>query len=333
MTDLENFCAECDCYAKYTEERFLSRKANNFDTGIPIIVITKEKTNEVSEKIKEYYGNAEITVGNGFVAARPTGLFEKERFGYGDLIEILKRLRDEDGCPWDRAQTPSSIRTNILEEAYELVEAIDADDDAKIREECGDVLLQSAFCAEMTEESGRISHVDVITALCKKIIGRHTHIFGKDKATDEKDALYFWEKAKSKEKGQKSVLDKLDAVPETFTALQKANKVQKIIKKTGFDFPTTDEALQKVYEEIKEFGEADGKEKEKEGGDILFSVVNLLRMYKIDPEVALFGTTERFENRFRYVALAAEKQGKKLEEMTLDEMEELYQQGKKLEKK
>lgn len=330
--NVDAFCDGLGCYARYTEEGFLSRRANCFDTSIPVVVTTEGKKTEVKEKLRDYFGNAEITEGEGFIAVTPVSLFEKDRFGYGDLLEILKRLRDPDGCPWDRAQTPESIRTNILEEAYELVEAIDIGDDDKIREECGDVLLQSAFCSGMTEESGRISHVDVITALCKKIIGRHTHIFGKDKATDADSALYFWEKAKATEKGQKSVCDKLDVVPKTFSALQRANKVQKIIKKTGFDFPTTEEALQKVYEEVREFCEAEGEEKEKEGGDVLFSVVNLLRMYKIDPEVALSGTTERFERRFRYVVEKAEECGRKIEELTLDEMETLYCEAKKRER-
>lgn len=316
-------------FAAYDQRNFLDRKATCFDTSVPIAVYNVTDKKSVLEKIEEYYGETDRTEGTDFVIAEPKSLFEKTRFGYGDLLEIIRRLRDPDGCPWDRAQTPQSIRTNIIEEAYELIEALDADDDEKIREECGDVLLQGVFVSVMTEEQGRIRNSDIITELCKKLIGRHTHIFGKDKATDAESALAFWEKAKAKEKGQKTVEDKLDVVPKTFTALQKANKVQKIIKKTGFEFPGLENAIEKLQEEIGEFIEAEGENKEKEGGDILFSAVNVLRICGIDPEVALFGTTERFEKRFRYVIQKAREQGRNVEDLTLDEMEVFYNESKK----
>lgn len=326
--EIDKICEKSDGYARYTEERFLERKSCNFDTNITLVVETEKRREEVIEKIKKYYGNAEIKEGQGYIAAYPKELFERERFGYGDLVEIIKRLRDPDGCPWDREQSPESIRTNIIEEAYELVEAIDLDDNDKMQEESGDVILQGTFCSVMTEEEGKFDNTDVITGLCRKLIGRHTHIFGKDKARDAESALYYWEKAKAAEKGQKSVEDKLDSVPKTFTALQKANKIQKIIKKTGFDFPTVEEAAKKIEEETKEFLEAEGAEKEKEGGDMLFSVVNILRMSGIDPEVALNGTAERFEKRFRYVIKKAEESGRKTEELTLEEMERYYSEAK-----
>lgn len=320
-----------DAYTIMKAEVFLTRQRNCFDTGIPLIVtdVTGENLDKVKKKTDEFFGEVEWTEGENYVKITPKPLFEKTRFGYGDLLEIIRRLRDPDGCPWDRKQTPKTIRTNIIEEAYELVEAIDSEEEEKIREECGDLLLQGVFCSVMTEEEGGVKNSDVITALCQKLIGRHTHIFGKDKATDAESALYFWEKAKAAEKGQKTVEDKLDVVPKTFTALQRANKVQKIIKKTGFEFPDVKDALDKIREEIKEFSEAEGTEKEKEGGDMLFSVVNVLRMSGIDPEVALNGTTDRFEKRFRYVIKKAEEQGKKVEDLTLEEMEEFYNESKK----
>lgn len=330
---LERFLEDKTSYALYDENKFLDRKSCCFDASVPIAVKVDNRKEEVMKKINDFFGESTITEGEGFVAVETKGLFEKTRFTYGDLLEIIRRLRDPDGCPWDRQQTPETIRTNIVEEAYELVEAIESGKNEKIEEESGDVMLQGIFCSIMTEENGGVSNNDVITALCKKLIGRHTHIFGSDKATDAKSALYFWEQAKAKEKGQKSVTDKLDVVPKTFTALQRASKVQKIIKKTGFDFPTAEEAADKIKEETAEFFAADGAEKEKEGGDMLFSVVNLLRMYNIDPEIALNGTTNRFENRFRYVVEEGEKKGKKPEEMTLEEMEELYQAAKKKEKR
>ena len=322
---------EREAFTVITADAFLKRQRNCFDTGVFLVItqVTAENEREVKEKIEEYFGDVNTEKKNGYVTVEPKPLFDKTRFGYGDLIEIVKRLRDPDGCPWDRKQSPETIRTNILEEAYELVEAIETGKEEKIREECGDVLLQSVFCSVMTEEKGSVKNTDVITDLCKKLIGRHTHIFGKDKATDAESALYYWEKAKAKEKGQKTVCDKLDVVPKPFTALQKANKVQKIIAKTGFEFPNDEEAVAKIYEEVKEFLEADEKDKEKEGGDILFSAVNVLRRYGVDPEVALNGTTNKFEKRFRYVVQKAEESGRKIEELSLEEMDKLYNESKK----
>ena len=316
-------------FALYDEKDFLLRKTNCFDANIPIVITNVNNTAETKKKLYDYFGTLSLTEENGYIIGEPKELFHKDRFGYGDLIEIIWRLRDKDGCPWDKAQTPETIRTNIIEEAYELVEAIESGDNGKICEECGDLLLQSAFLSAMTEENGGVTGREVITAICKKLIGRHTHIFGKDKATNEKEALAFWEKAKATEKGQKDVCDKLDCVPKTFTALQRAGKVQKIIKKTGFDFPNITDAVNKIYEETQEFLAAEGKEKEKEGGDMLFSVVNVLRMFDIDSEIALNGTVARFEKRFRYVVKMGKEQGKTPEEMTLEEMEKYYCEAKK----
>ena len=325
---LNEYLSQKTSYALYKEEDFLLRKTCCFDTNLPLVVSGVENKESVLKKIEDFFGDASVTVGDGFIAADPKPLFDKTRFGYGDLAEIIRRLRDPDGCPWDKVQTPESIRTNIVEEAYELVEAIDTGKREKIEEECGDVMLQGVFCSIMTEERG-LTNNDVLTALCQKLIGRHTHIFGKDRASNAEEALGFWEKAKAKEKGQRSVEDKLDSVPKTFTALQRANKVQKIVKKTGFDFPDEEEAIAKIYEEVAEFKAADKEDKEKEGGDMLFSVVNVLRLYGIDPEVALHGTTTRFEKRFRYVLEKARERGERIEEMTLEEMESLYQESKK----
>ncbi len=253
----------------------------------------------------------------------------QDNFTFDDLIEIIECLRAPDGCPWDREQTPASIKINILEEAYELTEAIDLADDEKMCEECGDVLLQGVFCAVMRAEEGGFSVGDVINGLCKKLVGRHTHIFGKDKATNGEEALAFWEKAKAKEKHYTSIEDKLDSIPKTFTALQRANKVQKTAKKTGFEFASVEDAEKKIQEELDEFNAAQGADKEKEGGDLLFSVVNVLRMNGIDPEVALTGTTDKFLRRFRFMLAEAKKMGKNLEDMSVEEQEELYQKAKK----
>lgn len=310
---------------------FLQRE-RQFDTSITLVIYNLTDIDAIYKKILDVFGEREIQKNDDYIVIKPLSLFEKTRFTFGDLIEIISRLRDEDGCPWDREQTPSTIRKNIIEEAYELVEAIDLNDQEKICEESGDVILQGAFTAVMSEESKAFTVSDVISALCYKLISRHTHIFGKDKATSGEDALYYWEKAKASEKNQKDIKSKIDSVPDTFNALMKANKVQKYIKKTGFDHPTIADAINKIYEEIGEFVSSNEQDKEKEAGDILFSVVNVLRMSDIDPEVALNGTTNRFIKRFMYVVDKAKERGLVLENMPLFEMEILYNEAKVLEK-
>ncbi|HKL73467.1 MAG TPA: nucleoside triphosphate pyrophosphohydrolase [Clostridia bacterium] len=310
---------------------FLQRENSVLNTNIPLYIYSVLDTQKCFDKIKNIFGECQTSYEDNTILAVPnTDFTQKDRFSFADLVEIIFRLRDPDGCMWDRAQNNMTIRTNAVEEAYELVEAVELNDNVKICEESGDVLLQGVFNAIIAEQENRFSLNDMITNLCIKLVTRHTHIFGKDKAYSKEDALVFWEKAKSTEKEQKSVNDKLNAVPATFSALLKANKVQKIIKKTGFDFPSVEEAVKKIYEEIDEFLQEDA-DQEKEGGDLLFSVVNVLRMLDIDPEIALMGTTNRFIRRFEYVVKKATEQNKKVEELSLDEMESYYQEYKKIE--
>ncbi len=317
--------------AFYREEDFLQRKHNQFDTNVKTVVFGITDAEKVKAKIDKLFGGAKYAEKEDYIEINPVDTFSKTNFNFSDLEEIVYRLRDPDGCPWDRAQTNKTIRKNIIEEAYELVEAVDLDDNEKMKEESGDVMLQSVLTSVIADSEGRFDINDVISGLCHKLISRHTHIFGKDKANDAEEALKFWDKAKAKEKHYTSVKDKVDSIPVTFGALMYANKVQKYIKKTGFDFPDIRSAVDKLYEEVGEFLAADEKHKESEAGDILFSAVNILRMADIDPEVALNGTTARFKKRFFYVIEQAEKQGKKVEDLTLDEMEKYYQDSKKYE--
>lgn len=321
-----------ESFVLLSETDFLLRKINNFDNNIPLIIYDVTNEQAVNEKIKKFFGNPEVSKFDNCLVIKAVDFMKREVYSFGDLVEIIKRLRDPDGCPWDRAQTNKSIRENAVEEAYELVEAIDMNDDEKMVEEAGDVLLQGLFNAVIAEDENRFSINDVISGICKKLVFRHTHIFGDNKAENSEDALKFWEQAKAVEKGQKTLKDKIDSVPKTFGALMRALKVQKIIKKTGFEFPSISEAEKKVFEEIEEFQNAtDAANREEEGGDLLFSVVNILRMNKIDPELALNATTEKFIKRFAYVEENAIKSGKKLEQCTLEEMESWYQQSKQLE--
>ncbi len=317
--------------AFYREEDFLQRRHNQFDTNVKTVVFGITDAEKVKAKIDKLFGGAKYAEREDYIAIEPVDTFAKTNFNFSDLEEIVYRLRDPDGCPWDRAQTNKTIRKNIIEEAYELVEAVDSDDNEKMKEESGDVMLQSVLTSAIAADEGRFDIDDVISGLCRKLIFRHTHIFGKDKANDAEEALKFWDKAKAKEKHYASLKDKVDSIPVTFGALMYANKLQKYIKKTGFDFSDIQGAVDKLYEEVGEFLAADEKNKENEAGDILFSAVNILRMADIDPEVALNGTTARFKKRFFYVIEQAEKQGKNVEDLTLDEMEKYYQESKKYE--
>lgn len=317
-------------YCIIDEERFLQRRSNLFDTNLPLIITDYSNEDKINEKIKYIFGNTEIQKEDRSIIVYPADFFEKTQYSFGDLVEIIHRLRDDDGCMWDKAQTNMSIRANAIEEAYELVEAVELDNFDKMKEEFGDVLLQGVFNSIISEDENKFGANEVITGLCQKLINRHTHIFGTDKAATKEDALKCWEQAKAKEKHQKTALDKINDVPVTFNALMKAYKVQKIIKKTGFDFADINDAISKIYEEVEEFVTADESHKESEGGDMLFAVVNVLRMANVDPETALMGTTNRFIERFRYIVEQANKSGRRVEELSLEEMEKYYNEYKRL---
>lgn len=191
---------------------------------------------------------------------------KKKRFDFNDLIYIIHRLRDEDGCEWDKVQTHESIRENAVEEAYELVEAINNRDLDNMREETGDVLLQGAFHAVIAEGGGEYDVSDVMSELCAKLIFRHPHVFGTVKATNQEEALAAWEQAKMKEKKQKSASERMTHVAGTLPQAMRAAKVQKYAATVGFDFPSAEVAAPKVTEELAELLSADEKDKEMEGG-------------------------------------------------------------------
>lgn len=250
----------------------------------------------------------------------------KKRFNFNDLMEIINKLRGENGCPWDRAQTNESIRINLIEEAYELVDAIDLKDDDKILEEIGDNLLQSAFHTVMKEEQGAFTNCDVVSNLCQKLITRHTHIFGEDKAKDAVEALNFWDNNKKKEKSQITYSDSVKDVPKNFPACLRAQKAQKRAGKSGFDFADVNSALKKVDEEFSELKEAilskDKKSISNELGDLLFSVINIARFCDADAETSLKESTEKFIKRFcetERLILEDKKDIKKLSEKEIDE--------------
>ena len=253
-----------------------------------------------------------------------------DSYGVEDLLHIMELLRAPEGCPWDQEQTHQSIRRNMLEEAYEAVEAIDEEDPEHLKEELGDVLLQVVFHALMEQEAGRFDLDAVADGICKKLIFRHPHVFGEVSVSGTGEVLSNWEELKRKEKGQATNTDALEAVARSLPALWRAEKVQKKAKKAGFDWPDVSGALDKLSEELEELkiAVAEGTNVEEELGDLLFSAVNVSRFVKVDTEEALNGATDKFIGRFRKVEEEAARQGRALEGMSLAELDKLWEHAK-----
>lgn len=252
----------------------------------------------------------------------------KKQYTLTDLMDILKTLRGENGCPWDRVQTHESLKKSMIEEAYEALDALDAGDDKLFANELGDVLLQVAFHAQIASERGAFGIEDVLNEVCTKLITRHTHVFGTDRAGSEAEALGTWEENKKKEKGQKTYTEALRDVPGRLPALLRAEKVQKKAASAGFDWEDAAGALEKAEEELRELREAVGKQSpaeiEEEYGDLLFALVNVGRHLKLTPELALTAASNKFIGRFAKMEEAAKEEKKELHTMNLQEMDALW---------
>lgn len=257
------------------------------------------------------------------------------------LHEIVSILRSPGGCPWDREQTHASIRNNLIEETYEVLETIDDDDPDHMREELGDLLLQVMLHSQMEEEEGIFTVYDVIQELNEKLIYRHPHVFGQLSAEDAEEALNNWEAMKAEEKKRKGATEEqpsaLNGVPRDLPALMKAYKLQKKAAKVGFDWDQIEDVWAKLEEEVAELraAVADGLEpelQELELGDVLFSVVNAARHIKIDPEQALTQTIRKFTRRFHYVEQQLSEQGKSVSDSSLAEMDKLWDEAKSKER-
>lgn len=256
---------------------------------------------------------------------------------FARLHEIVGILRSPEGCPWDREQTHESLRKNLIEETYEVIETIDEDDPEHMQEELGDLLLQVMLHSQMEEEVGTFNVFDVIQGLNDKLIFRHPHVFGQNKAEDAKDALQNWEQMKAEEKRRKGIQPEqasvLDGIPRDLPALMKAYKLQKKASKVGFDWDQINDVLLKIEEELAELREAvekgfDPEEQVAELGDLLFAASNAARFLHTDPEEALSRTNRKFIRRFHFIEDKLRSEGKTLEESTLEEMDEIWQQAK-----
>ena len=254
---------------------------------------------------------------------------EEKKYTLDDLVQVIRILRGENGCPWDRVQTHESIRQDMLEEAYEAADAIDKGNMENLCEELGDVLMQVVFHAEIEAEKGGFTIEDVIRGICEKMVYRHPHVFGNGEvqADTAEQVLVNWEELKKKEKHTETQTEVMKNVPDALPALIRARKVQKKAADVGFDFPDALGAIQKVYEEIQELEESvklENGTEEEEFGDILFALVNISRFLKINPEFALTKAIKKFINRFEYIEKSALLQGKDLSGMTLEEMDLLW---------
>jgi tetrapyrrole methylase family protein/MazG family protein len=321
---------------------------------------------DVKLSLMEVYPDEyEVTIGHALgVAGQETivtvPLYELDRVeGYGNLSliwvprteqeqvlnrtftrlrEIVHILRSPEGCPWDREQTHASLRKNLIEETYEVLETIDDDDPAAMCEELGDLLLQVMLHAQIEDETGAFNVNDVIEGLNEKLIRRHPHVFGEQEAGNADEALQNWQQIKDQEKQGKGIdvkqLSILSGIPRDLPGMMKALKLQKKAAQVGFDWSQWNEVYAKIAEELEELKQAadaqDKAEQAAELGDLLFAVVNLARFLKVDPEEAIALTNKKFVQRFSYIEQQLRLAGKKIEHTDLSEMEQLWQEAKKL---
>jgi len=256
----------------------------------------------------------------------------KEKYTFEDFIEIMRTLRSENGCPWDKVQTHESLRQSMIEEAYEVVDAIDNNNMDSLCEELGDVLMQVVFHSQIESEKGGFDVEDVIDGISRKMISRHSHIFGTDKVETADEVLDVWEKNKKKEKGFESYGDMMKAVPKSFPSMMRARKIQGKAKDAGVDVADAREALLKAKEEIDELlyeMENGGNALDEEYGDILFSMVNISRFLGLNPDFSLTNASEKFINRFVYIEKYAQMAGKQIKDLSKEEMDALWECAKK----
>ncbi|WLR58047.1 nucleoside triphosphate pyrophosphohydrolase [Guptibacillus hwajinpoensis] len=249
---------------------------------------------------------------------------------FGWLRNVVATLRGPGGCPWDRKQTHESLKKYLIEEAYEVLEAIDDQDEEHLAEELGDVLLQVMLHAQIGEDEGMFSVDDVIHKLNDKLIRRHPHVFGNENVQTAEEVAGVWKRVKEEEK--KIAPSQFDQVPKGLPGLMRANEIQKAAAKVGFDWDEVEPIWAKIYEELAEFKEAVNEksfdDREDELGDLVFAVVNLARYYKVDPEVAIHRTNHKFFSRFQYIENRVKEKGLEIENLSLEELDHFWDEAK-----
>lgn len=261
---------------------------------------------------------------------------EFDNMDLGDLstlVHIMKRLRGPGGCPWDREQDHQTLRPYVLEEAYEVVEAIDGGGKKELKEELGDLLLQIVFHSHLADERGDYEISDVIRGICEKLIRRHPHVFAGNRAETADQVLRNWNAIKKAEKGNRPDASILDGVPKVLPALLKAVTYSRRASQVGFDWDSTVDVIEKLKEEVAELEESvkagRQEEIEDEMGDVLFVMANLARRLKVNPEIALDGANRKFRRRFHYIEKALAKQGRNPQDSNLAEMDKLWDEAKR----
>ncbi len=257
----------------------------------------------------------------------------KEKYNISDLIKIMDILRSPDGCPWDKEQTHKSIRSNFIEETYEAIEAIDTNNVSLLKEELGDVLLQIVFHSKMEEEQGNFDFSDVADGICKKLIIRHPHIFSDLELKTKDEVLENWNKIKMRTKAQSSQGEVMNSISKSLPTLMRSKKVQQKASKIGFDFRNVYEAMDKIVEEYNELKNVmnNGTSDEifDELGDLLFSVVNVSRLLKIDPDFALSKSCDKFIERFTRAEKIIKEKGMDVSELSYLELDSIWSESKK----
>jgi tetrapyrrole methylase family protein/MazG family protein len=248
------------------------------------------------------------------------------------LVGVIAALRAPTGCPWDREQDHKSLRKYLIEESYEVVDAIDHGSPAKLEEELGDLLLQILLHSEIASEEGQYDIADVCEHIRKKLIRRHPHVFGEVEVSGVNDVLHNWEEIKSREPGREEITSAIGGVPKSLPALMRAAEISKRAARTGFEWPDMQGVLDKLHEETEELKQAilsnDQKKVKSEIGDVLFTIVNISRWSKIDPEEALREMLERFQSRFTAIEEYAKATERSINDLTIEEMDEIWNKAK-----
>lgn len=336
MTDHELVIEEVDTLLRAGEVKLVL--SEYYPAELELTLCTMNENGEYEAEACPLYqldqsGNAAKFDAATVIILPPCALMERERHGLDGLMEVMYRLRAPGGCPWDAEQTHESLRSSLIEESYEVLDAIDREDIPALEEELGDLLLQVVFHAVIEQERSEFNMRDVITGIVNKLIYRHPHVFGNLKVSGSEDVLVNWENLKKKEKHQSTVADAMRSVPSAFPALIRSYKIQKKAAHVGFDWSNAVDALPKVSEEAGEVLEAikagDHEHIMEEIGDLLFACVNVSRLIKVDPELALKAATDKFMERFIEMEGLILADGMKLEDMCLAEMDIYWDRVKK----
>lgn len=258
----------------------------------------------------------------------PKNLADRQVFDYYDCADILAILRSPNGCPWDREQTHKSIIKNVIEEAYELADALEKEDTPHVVEELGDLLMQALFHLDIANADGEFEPSAVYTGLCRKLIDRHPHVFGNVQVADSSQSLDVWEKQKQQEHQIKGTAQNVLDVPRGMSAIMRSQKVQSRASKGGYDFSDVQQVVDKVNEELQEFLSANDENRNMEGGDLLFAVINLLRLCGVDSETALLLSTEKFVRRVVECERILASRGQQLKQLSLQQFDDVWAEAK-----